>query len=108
MKFVWAAAIVWGTIFGMGCCLAADAPADVNGKPASVVIHSMSGKTIVIPVDSKKAAELLADPSTKPLDGDIAIFVVDGKAYMIPDHKMASGRMFIQDLMVYDSPNGGG
>jgi|GEM_PF-6112984 hypothetical protein len=73
--------------------LAADAP------PTSIVVHSIDGKTTIVPVDSKMAKELLGNPNAKPLTAGMVVFVSEGKTYVIDDHKMPSGKMFIETYM---------
>jgi hypothetical protein len=79
--------------------------------PTSIIVHSVAGKSTVLPVDSKKASQLLSNPHTKPLPGDIVVFVVNGKAYMLEDHQLPNGKMFVNSLVAeyptYDAPDGG-
>jgi hypothetical protein len=79
--------------------------------PTSIVAHSATGKSTILPVDSKKAIELLSNPHTKPLSGDIVVFVVKGKAYLLEDHRMPNGKQFVSSLLseapIYDAPEGG-
>ncbi|HVJ54163.1 MAG TPA: hypothetical protein VM689_16980 [Aliidongia sp.] len=90
--------------------------ADTQSKPASdlptsIIVHSVAGKSTVLPVDSKKASQLLSNPHTKPLPGDVVVFVVKGKAYMLEDHQLPNGKMFVNSLVAeypsYDAPEGG-
>ena len=82
-----------------------------NG-PTSIVIHAMNGTTTTVPIDSKMASKLLADPAAKPLKTGVIIFVANGKTYMIEDHKMASGKMMLsawsEEYPSWSAPAGGG
>ena len=103
MKITMMATVVAGSLLLSGIALATD-----SAKPSSVIICKKNGTTTVVPIDAAKADQLITDPGTKEIQGNIGIFVMNGKAYMVEDHMMPNGTMLMHDLMIYDLPDGGG
>jgi hypothetical protein len=86
----------------------ADTMAAANGPMVnSVVVHSMDGKTTLVPIDAARQAELLASSHAKQLTTGVVVLVADGKTYLIEDHKMPSGEMMVKSILNY-APEGGG
>jgi hypothetical protein len=82
--------------------------AGASTLPPSVIVAT-NGSATIIPLDAKLESRLLADPTAKPLDKGVVMFVANGKAYMIEDHMMPSGQMMIASLLKdYFPPQGGG
>ena len=102
-------ALTGATVFSVSAFAADPAP---GAGPTSIVIHSTNGTTTTVPIDSKMASKLLADPAAKPLKMGVIIFVANGKTYIIEDHKMANGKMMLstwgEEYPSWGAPEGGG
>jgi hypothetical protein len=87
-----------GSLALSAASFAAGPEASPAALPTSIVVHTMNGLSTVVPIDSKKATELLADPSKKELKAGMIFFVANGKAYIVEDHMMPDGKMLSYDL----------
>jgi hypothetical protein len=107
---------VYGAILTTAIAAATIAfPARADGLPNggaainSAVVHSMDGKTTIVPISAARQAELLASPHAKQLGAGICVLVVDGKTYVIDDHTMPSGKQMIAAVLEdFTPPQGGG
>ncbi len=94
------------------------APALTLGTPAfaesagvpvnSVVVHSMDGKTTIVPIDAQRQAELLGSSHAHELAAGIVVLVANGKTYVVDDHKMADGKDMVKTILAINAPEGGG
>jgi hypothetical protein len=96
--------ILFGAILGVAMTMPALADTAIN----SVVVHSMDGKTTLVPITAERQAELIASPHAHPLAAGIVVLVADGKTYVIDDHKMPDGRDMIKTVLGEFVPQGGG
>jgi hypothetical protein len=71
----------------------------------SVVIHTMDGKTSIVPITAERQAELIASPHAHQLAQGIVVLVANGKTYVIDDHKQANGQQMVQAI-IDNSANG--
>jgi hypothetical protein len=102
------------TLLGLAMTVALTAPA-LAGEPTaangpminSVVVHSLDGKTTLVPIDAARQAELLASSHAKQLTAGCVVLIANGKTYLIEDHKMPDGEMMIKSILNY-APEGGG
>ncbi|MEI9983753.1 MAG: hypothetical protein WDN69_11430 [Aliidongia sp.] len=84
----------------------ADAPAGIPVN--SAVVHSMDGKTTIVPISGERQAELLASPHAHQLASGIVVLVAGGKTYVIDDHIMPSGKEMIKTVLDEFVQQGGG
>lgn len=100
---------VLGTVALGTPAIAQTATAISGSLPTSVIVHTMSGANISIPIDSKVASELVNDPAAKPLDASFVVFIANSKAYMVKDHMMPNGKMMVASILKdYIPAQGGG
>ena len=83
-------------------------PAWADTLANSAVVHSMDGKTTLVPITAERQAELLASPHAHPLAAGIVVLVANGKTYVIDDHTMPDGRDMIKTVLGEFVPQGGG
>ncbi len=101
----------WKALTGAALALALGTPAlaDTQAAPVnSVVVHSMDGKTTIVPIDAKRQAELLGSSHAHELAAGIVVLVANGKTYVIDDHKMADGKDMVKTILAINAPEGGG
>ena len=94
----------------LGAVLAAamTMPAWADTAANSGVVHSMDGKTTLVPITAQRQAELLASPHAHPLAAGIVVLVANGKTYVIDDHTMPDGREMIKTVLGEFVQQGGG
>jgi hypothetical protein len=99
-------------LFGAMLVVAAAAPAFADapaGVPVnSAVVHSMDGKTTIVPISRERQAELLASTHARQLAAGIVMLVAGGKAYVIDDHTMPDGKDMIKTVLDEFVQQGGG
>ena len=68
----------------LGAILAAamTVPAWAGAPANSAVVHSMDGKTTLVPITAERQAELLASPHAHALAAGIVVLVANGKTYV--------------------------
>ena len=101
----------WKALAGAVLALGLGAPAHAEMQSAavnSVVVHSMDGKTTIVPIDAKRQAELIASNHAHELAAGIVVLVANGKTYVIDDHKMADGKDMVKTILAINAPEGGG
>ena len=96
--------ILLGAVFAVAMTVPAWAATPIN----SVVVHSMDGKTTIVPVTAERQAELIASPHAHQLAAGIVVLVANGKTYVIDDHTMPDGRDMINTVLGEYVPQGGG
>ncbi len=69
---------------------------ETAGAAPYITIFHANGLMTSVPLDKKMASDAMAH--AKPLSGAIMVLVSNGKAYAVPDTKMASGEMMSQYL----------
>jgi hypothetical protein len=84
----------------------AEAPAGIAVN--SAVVHSMDGKTTIVPISRERQAELLASPHARQLAAGIVVLVAGGKTYVVDDHTMPDGKDMIKTVLNEFVPEGGG
>ena len=77
----------------------AQSPAKQGPLVNSVVVHSMDGKTTMVPIDAARQAELLGSSHAKQLAAGVVVLVVDGKTFLIDDHTMPNGDQMIKMIL---------
>ena len=95
-------------LLGAALALAIAAPAWADTAVNSAVVHTMDGKTTLVPITAQRQAELLASPHAHPLAAGIVVLVANGKTYVIDDHTMPDGREMIKTVLGEFVPQGGG
>ena len=99
-----------GRNFLLGAVFAAvmTVPAWADTAVNSVVVHSMDGKTTLVPITAERQAELIASPHAHLLAAGIVVLVANGKTYVVDDHKMPDGRDMVKAVLEGFIPPGGG
>ena len=96
------------TLLGAGLALAMTASAWADTPANSAVVHTMDGKTTLVPITAQRQAELLASPHAHALATGIGVLVANGKTYVVDDHTMPDGREMIKTVLGEFVPQGGG
>jgi hypothetical protein len=77
----------------------AQSPAEQGPFVYAVVVHSMDGKMTIVPIDAARQTELAGSSHAKQLAAGVVIMVVDGKTFLIDDHKMPNGDQMIKTIL---------
>ena len=85
----------------------AQSPAEQGPFVNAVVVHSMDGKTTMVPIDAARQAELLGSSHAKQLAAGVVVLVVDGKTFLIDDYKMPNGDQMVEPILSGDGDVGG-
>lgn len=96
------------TLLGVVLAAAMTVPAWAGAPANSAVVHSMDGKTTLMPITAERQAELLASPHAHALAAGIVVLVANGKTYVIDDHTMPDGRDMIKTVLGEFVQEGGG
>ncbi len=96
------------TLLGVGLAVAMTGFAWADTAVNSAVVHSMDGKTTLVPITAQRQAELLASPHAHALGSGIVVLVANGKTYVVDDHTMADGRPMIKTVLDEFVQQGGG
>ncbi len=95
-------------LLGAGLAVAMTGFAWADTPANSAVVHSMDGKTTLVPITAQRQAELLASPHAHALASGIVVLVANGKTYVVDDHTMPDGREMIKTVLGEFVPQGGG
>src|SRR5882757_9372198 len=77
----------------------AQSPAEQGPFVNAVVVHSIDGKMTIVPIDAARQTELVGSSHAKQLAAGVVVLVVDGKTFLIDDHKMPNGDQMIKTIL---------